>query len=72
MDTITDPYFIAAVKGKELPSGMLLVQPKDGDNAWEEWHPCGQLPGEAEDRLYKSKWYRKGRTGSFVELGGGE
>ena len=57
-DTITDPYFVQAFQGKETEDGDLLVQPeKEGE--WEKWKPCGQVVGELDDRLYKSKWYRK-------------
>ena len=57
-DTITDPYFVNAFAGKEMEDGGLLVQ-SEKDGEWEKWKPCGQVLGEAEDRLYKSKWYRR-------------
>ena len=68
LDTISDPYFISAAAGLETPSGRLLVHPIE-DGPWEEWISCGQVPGEADDKLYKSKWYRKGRIGTLVQLG---
>ena len=67
VDTVSDAYFISAAAGMETPSGRVLVQPVV-DGPWEEWISCGQVPGEADDKLYKSKWYRKGRAGTLVQM----
>ena len=71
MNTLSDPYFVAAVRGREMPSGTLLVLPA-AEGPWEEWASCGQQRGEAGDLLYKSKWYRKVRSGTVSQLGGEE
>ena len=68
-DTITDPYFVNAADGEELKTAnALLVRPSAETDVWEGWYPCGQMPGEADDKLYQSKWYRRRYVGTRAEV----
>jgi len=70
-DTVTDPYFVNAIEGKEYPGGLLVrphVEPSLGDVMWEAWVPCGQTPGGENDLLYKSRWYRRASVGPKEDM----